>query len=197
MVYGRLAPGVSLAQAQAQVAVVADRLRAEHPDAWKGDRGKGRVFTLLPEEESRIPPSGRAALRGLFAFLLAGGLAVLLIACTNVAGLFLARATRRGREVAVRLSLGAGRGRIVRLLLVEASLVALAGGGLGVWLASRSAGFLGAIPFPLDVPLAFAVGVDGWVLLFALVVSGLACLTFGLVPALQATKPDLVRSLRQ
>jgi predicted permease len=197
MVYGRLAPGVSLAQAQAQVAVVADRLRAEHVDAWDGDRREGRVFTLLPEEESRIPPSGRAALQGLFGFLLAGGVGVLLIACTNVAGLFLARAARRSREVAVRLSLGASRGRIVRLLLVEASLVALAGGGLGMWLASRSAGFLGSIPFPLDVPLSFAVGVDGRVLLFALGVSVLACLTFGLVPALQATRPDLVRSLRE
>jgi predicted permease len=195
-VYGRLAPGISLAQAQAQVAVVADRLRAEHPDAWVGHGGESRVFTLLPEEESRIPPSARAALAGLVGFLLAGALGILLIACTNVAGLFLARAARRGREVAVRLSLGASRGRLVRLLLVEASLVALVGGLLGVWLASRSAGFLGSIPFPLDVPLSFAVGVDARVLVFALGASVLACLTFGLVPALQATRPDLVRALR-
>ncbi|MEJ2203338.1 MAG: ADOP family duplicated permease [Gemmatimonadota bacterium] len=196
LVYGRLRPGVTLERAQAQVAVVADRLLARHADSWQDDRGEARRLTVLTERDSRIPPSGRVALKGAFGLLLAGGGAVLLIACINVAGLFLARAARRRREVAVRLSLGASRSRVVRLLLVEALLVALVGGGLGVWLASLSAGVLGSIPIPLDVPLAFAVGLDGPVLAFALAVSLLSCLAFGLVPALQATKPDLTPTLR-
>jgi predicted permease len=129
-------------------------------------------------------------------FLLAGAALILLIACLNVAGLFLARAFARRREIAVRLSLGAARGRIVRLLLVEASAPALAGGALGVGLTAVTARALGAVPLPLDVPLSFDVAIDGGVLGFAFATAVATCLAFGLLPALRASRPDLVGALR-
>lgn len=195
-VTGRLRDGITLEQASAQLAVLAGRLHDEHPEAWEDNLGRPRLFAVVPEAQSAIPPSGRAALKGLMAFLLAGAGFVLLIACINVAGLFVARAARRTRELAVRLSLGASRGRIVRLLLAEALVVAVAGGVVGLWLATLAADFLGAMPFPLDVPLSFGVGVDWRVAGFALGVALLGCLFFGLLPALGATRPDVVGALK-
>ncbi|GMV03780.1 MAG: hypothetical protein AMXMBFR53_00620 [Gemmatimonadota bacterium] len=195
-VTGRLREGVTLEQASARLAVLAGRLHEEHAEAWEDNLGRPRVLSVIPEAQSAIPPSGRAALKGLMAFLLAGAGFVLLIACVNVAGLFVARAARRTRELAVRLSLGASRGRIVRLLLAEALLVAAAGGAVGLWLASLAAAFLGAMPFPIEVPLNFAVGVDWRVTGFALGVALLGCLFFGLLPALGATRPDVVGALK-
>jgi predicted permease len=196
LVYGRLRPGVSVEQAQARLDVLSARFLDEHPDEWSDDRESGRSLTVLPEKEARVPPDGRKALAGLSAFLLAGAVLILLIACVNVAGIFLARALRRRREIAVRLSLGAGRGRIVRLLLVEALLLALAGGALGVGFASFAARFLASIPFPMDVPLGFGVDVNGRVLLFALLTALGTCLACGLIPALRASRPDLVSVLK-
>lgn len=196
MVYGRLRRGVSVEQAQARLNVVAARLRSEYPDAWVDDRGATRTLTVLPEEEARVPPDARAALAGAAGFLMAGTVVVLFIACINVAGLFMARAIRRRREIVVRIALGAGRGRVVRLLLVEALLLGLAGGGVGLALASFTARYLRAIPFPLDVPLSFGVDVDLRVLLFALGTALATCVAFGLVPALRASRPDLVVVLK-
>ncbi|MGD8279150.1 MAG: ABC transporter permease, partial [Gemmatimonadota bacterium] len=196
MVYGRLRAGLSLEQAQTRLNVVAARLHETFPEAWVDDRGESRVLTVLAEKDSRIPPDGRAAMAGVAGFLLAGAAFILLIACINVAGLFLARAFKRQREISVRLSLGAGRARIIRLLLVEALLLALAGGALGLGLASFTARFMSAIPFPLDVPLAFGVDLDVRVLGFALATSLLTCLAFGLLPALRASRTDLVSVMK-
>jgi predicted permease len=196
MVYGRLQPGLSVPQAQARLNVLASRLHEEYPSAWVDDHGTARKLTVLSEKDARVRPDMRAALAAGTAFLLAGAGFVLLIACVNVAGLFLARALKRRREIAIRLSLGAGRVRVVRLLLVEALLLALAGGGVGVGIASATARFLSAIPFPLDVPLSFDVGIDARVLLFALGTALATCLLFGLVPALRASRPDLVGVLK-
>jgi len=196
MAYGRLRAGLSLEQAQARLNVVAARLHESYPEAWVDDRGQSRVLTVLAEKDSRIPPDARAAMAGVAGFLLAGAAFILLIACINVAGLFLARAFKRQREISVRLSLGAGRARVIRLLLVEALLLALAGGALGLGLASFTARFMSAIPFPLDIPLAFGVDVDVRVLGFALATSLFTCLAFGLLPALRASRADLVSVMK-
>lgn len=196
MAYGRLRPGLSVEQAQARLNVMAARLREAYPEAWVDDHDAARVLTVLPEKDARIPPDGRAAMAGVAGFLLAGAMFILLIACINVAGLFLARAFNRRREISVRLSLGAGRARVVRLLLVEALVLALAGGVLGLGLASFTARFLSAIPFPLDIPLAFGVDMDARVLVFALATALLTCVAFGLVPALRASRADLASVMK-
>jgi predicted permease len=196
LVMAHLAPGATPQQAETQLASLANRLRQEYPDAWEDDRGQGRVFTLLSERDSRAPPNMRAALAGASAFLLAGALLILLIACSNVASLFLARAQRRRREMAVRLSLGATRGRLVRMLLLECLVVALAGGALGVLLAHATTGLVDSLPLPIDVAVSFDVGLDYRVVVFALLVSVGAAGLFGLAPAMRGSRPDLVPALK-
>jgi len=194
--YARLRAGVSVEQARTRMKVLATRLHDQYGDTWTDDHGAVRSLTVLTEEESRVRPDMRAELVGAAAFFLAGAASILIIACINVAGLFLARAQERRREIAVRLSLGAGRRRVVRLLLVEALVLALLGGAVGLGIAGLSARFLGAIPFPMDVPLAFAVDVDSRVLLFASATALGTCLAFGLLPAVRASRTDLVGVLK-
>lgn len=195
-VMARLRVGVTRAQAEGQLAVLADRLREEYPEAWVDDRGDPRRFSLLREAESQLPPDGRAALASAFAAFLGGTLLILLLACSNVASLFLARAHGRRREMAVRLSLGAGRGRLMRLLLSESLVLGLAGGAVGVLLAWSASGFMDSLPLPTDVPIAFDLGLDWRVVGFALGVSLLAAMVFGMAPALQGSRSDVVPSLK-
>lgn len=196
LVFGRLRDGVDISGAQGRLEIAARRLHEEHGGVWEDDGGRPRSFTVLPEREARVPPSMRAAMMGTAILLLCGALAVLLLACANVAGLFLARGHRRWREVAVRLSLGGSRGQVVRLLLVEAAVLAVAGGSLGLFLSTRAVALLGAFPLPLDIPLGFQVGIGWPVAVFATTVSAFACLAFGLLPAIQTTRPDVARALK-
>jgi predicted permease len=132
-------------------------------------------------------------LAGLQAVL---AICVLLVACANVAGLLLSRARARTREMAVRLAIGAGRGALVRQLLVENLLLAFAGGLAGMALANFNVSVFNSIPIPTDVPLSIKATIDQRVLLFTLVVCILSTFLFGLAPALQATRLDLVSSLK-
>ncbi|MGA8598953.1 MAG: ABC transporter permease [Bryobacteraceae bacterium] len=185
-VVGRLKPGVSLAKAQAEMNTLGARLAKEFPAEDSG-------FTL------RIQPYRQAVVGNLKPALLillsAVGL-LLLIACANIANLLLSKATSRGREVAVRIALGASRARIVRQLLTESALLGLLGGVAGLLLAACAVWSLQ--PFlPSEVVQVSSIHVGGPVLVFALLLSLAAALAFGLTPALLATPSNLQTNLKE
>ncbi|HUA19849.1 MAG TPA: ABC transporter permease [Bryobacteraceae bacterium] len=187
-VKGRLKPGVSIAQANADVSGVANRLAQTYPE----DRGRNaEAQTELALRLKQSPPNA-----ALSVMLLLLSLCVLLVACANVTGLLLSRARARSREIAVRLAIGAGRGALIRQLFLENVLLALAGGGLGIAVAYAGAAFFNSIPIPTDVPLDFHVSVDQRMLFFTVAASLLSTFVFGLTPALKTTRVDLVSSLK-
>ena len=188
---GRLAPGVDLPRARTETAGLARRLERDFPTD-----NKGRSVELVPLAESSINPQFRQVLVMSTALLLVVTVLVLLIACANISNLLLAQAAVRQREMAVRLSQGAPRGRLIRQLLTESSLLALLGGAFGllvaVWLGTLLPKLLPQGPFPIDVELPL----DLRVLAFTLGISLLTGLLFGLAPALRSTTPELVAALK-
>ena len=197
MALGRLREGATLPQVQAQLDVAATRLRDEYPEAWVDDNGRSRAFAVLSEKESRMPPGARAVIGVIAAFLLGVAGMILLIACANLAGLFLARAGGRSRELAVRLALGAGRRRLVGLLLAESLVLALSGGVGGIALTHLANRAMRSVSLPLGIPvLKFDFALDWRVVAFALTVTVLAGLAFGLGPALAGARLNLVAALK-
>lgn len=182
----RLKPGVTLAQAQSQVDTIKARLAAAYPKA-----DKGLTMGLFPLTD-QILGSYRAAIWSLFG----GVLLLLLIACANVAHLLLARAMRRGPEISVRVTLGATRGAIFRQLLTESLLLAAGGGIVGVLIAYWGMRLL-LLERLADIPRFGQAGINGTTLLFALGISLVSGLLFGLLPALHASRPNLTASLKQ
>ncbi len=194
---GRLSPGRTLEEAQAELSILADRLNTEFGESWKDNRGEPKALTAVPEAGSRTPPDGRIALMGVFGLFLVGAFSILALACSNVASLLLARAHRRAHEMAIRTSLGAGRGRLLRMLLSESLLLALLGGALGLYLTHLVTGYVEAVPLPIDVPLRFDFSLDSRVVLFTLAVSLGASILAGIAPALQGSKAGLTPALKK
>jgi predicted permease len=187
-VKGRLKPGVNMAQAQAELAGIAKGLEQAYP-ATNRDRG----VVVRTELQTRIERRGDSA---LVAMLMALAALVLLVACANLASLLLSRARARSREIAIRLAVGAGRLRLIRQLLAESLAIALAGGLVSLLLARAGAAFLSRMQIPTDLPIVISIKVDGRVLWFSLAVSLISALLFGLVPALQASRTNLVPVLK-
>ncbi len=188
-VKGRLKPGVGVAQAQTDLAAIATQLQQTYPQTNRNQR-----VTVQSELELQIaqnPPN-----TALMAMLVILSLCVLLVACANVTGLLLSRARARSREIAIRLAIGAGRWPLVRQLLLESALLALAGGLVGTVIAYGGARYFSGIPIPSDLPIVFNIDVDRRVLIFTLAVSLISTLLFGLAPSLQITRPNLVTALK-
>jgi predicted permease len=188
-VRGRLKPGISLEQAQTDIRIIAAGLEKLHSQADRAWRIKVQTELKLRVEESP-PTAAMMIMLGLLA------LSVLLVACANVAGLLLSRARARSREIAVRLAMGASRSALVRQLLLESLVVAVAGGLTGTLVADAGAEGFSRIPFPTDLAFSIGATVDRRALLFTLLLSLVSTVLFGLGPALRMTRPDLLPALK-
>ncbi|MGH9832827.1 MAG: ABC transporter permease [Blastocatellia bacterium] len=187
---GRLKPGVSMEQAQAGISTLASQLEKAYPN-----ENEGRIATLFPV--SKIDPRGYKPLLTAAALLMSVVGMVLLIACANVANLLLARASARRKEIAVRLAMGASRWRLIRQLLTESVLLALLGGLAGLLIAVWTIDLLKRTPPPVGIfSFNLDFSLDARVLWFTFALSLLTGIIFGLAPALQSSRPDLLPSLK-
>ena len=183
---GRLRPGVTLAQSAADLSVIARNLAAQYPD----DNAHYTSAKVIPQIDALVGDT-RPALRMLFAAVVL----MLMVACANVAGLLLARASRRRSEIAVRSAMGASRAQIVRQFLAEAVLLSMIGGALGIGLAVLL--LQGVVQvLPADLPRAASIGIDSTVLAFSLAASFVTGLLFGVLPAWRTAHVDPAIALR-
>lgn len=189
----RLAPGVSLKSAEAGLDALTRHLDEETLDPAR--HAKGRRVTLLPG--GKMLPIPRDLLPALFMFLATLDTLIIAIACMNLANMQLARAAARRKEVAIRLSVGASRFRLIRQLLAESVLLAVAGGAAGIVLAFWGTNAMRHMKLPSPVPIDFNITPDWRVVLIVFAISLVAGVGFGLAPALAATKTDLASTLKE
>jgi putative ABC transport system permease protein len=183
---GRLKPGVTIDQARAEMTIIESRLEQQFPE---GNTGIGIKLVSTQEQTVKEIRPALLVLVGAVAFLL-------LIACANIANLLLARAASRQKEIAIRTALGATRTGVVRLLLIETLILSLAGGCLGLLIAFWGTDALLALT-PDNIPRLNEVGIDARVFGFTFAVSIVTGMLFGLIPALQASKPDPNEALKE
>lgn len=185
-VIARLKPGVSIQQAQADMNTIAQTLENQYPNT---NAGRGVLIVSLREEAFGKIRTALLILWGAAGF-------VLLIACANVANLLLARGTNRQREIAIRIALGASRNRLIRQLLTESIILALLGGGLGLLLANWSLNTLVKM-IPVTLPSFVNIKLDMFVMVIIFLVSLLSGVFFGLAPALAASRPDVIKGIKE
>ncbi len=190
-VFARRPEGVSVERVRQSLDAHVLQLREEFPDHYE-ESG----IHMVPQAEAGLHPAVRSAQVGMSALTMVVVAFLLMIACINVANLFLARAGERRREMGIRLSLGAKRGRIITQLLTESLLFSAIAGIAGLLLAYWAIGIANSLTLPMDIPIAFDLSLDRTVLLFALGLSIVTGVLFGLAPALQASKPETVSSLK-
>lgn len=194
---GRLGASSSLEMVQAEATALASRLADELPDVWAPDGTGAQAFTVVSESASRTNPRGRVMIIAAATFFLAVAGMILLLACANVAGLFVARAQRRRAEMALRASLGASRMQIVRMLVAEGVWPGILGALLGVGIASWATGLMSSAPLPVEVPIGLDVSVTPPVLAASFAVALVATLIFSLLPAVGSARADVARALRE
>ena len=195
-IIARLKPGVTMSEAQAQMRTIAKQLEQAYPDVNK-ERSIALMSLEAAKSQGLAGPTNENLARDVSLLLLVASASILLIACANVANLLLARSTARQREMAVRLALGAGRGRIVRQLLTESILLGVIGGAGGVILAYCLGDVLIALLPPTPFPITLNPQPDWRVLIFSFVVAVLSGVIFGLAPALQMARWNLNQGLRE
>lgn len=188
-VYGRLKPGIGIGQASAEASVISQQLAQAYP---KTNSTSSLVVASFFQTRLRVVPI--VTMLVIFLSALAG--VVLLIACANVMNLMLSRASARSREIAMRLAIGAKRGRLIRQVLTESMVIALLGGVLGLLVGQAGVDLFSQLRIPTDLPMVMDVKLDHQVLLFTLAISILSAVLFGLAPARQSTRPDLVAALK-
>ncbi len=191
-VVGRLRDGVSIERAQQQIDAIVAQLTEAYPESYEGQLGTRLIFN----NDAGIHPSFGVAQKGMSTVMMVVVALLLLIACVNVANLFLARARDRRREMGLRLSLGATRERIVRQLLTESLLFSVLAGAAGLGLAGIATHLLSSVRLPIDGPWSFDVAIDGSVLWFTLGVSLAAGMIFGMAPALQSARASTVAAIK-
>lgn len=187
--FARLRPGMTAGQAEAEAAVLARQYRQGHPNAPDAD--PRRKLEVVDMHESFV-----TGIRATLLILMGAVGMVLLIACANVASLTLARATGRAREIAIRAAMGASRGSLVRQLVLESLLLSAAGAALGILIAHFGVAWLVKVDAGNNLPGFQPIRLDPGVLGFTLLVSAFSAILFGLVPALQLSRPDLNSVLR-
>ena len=190
IVKGRLKPGVSLAEARQDVHQIAVNLQRSYPDS-------NRNFDLTAQTQFEAFTSGPGRTDATFvAMLMTLALAVLIVACANVAGLLTSRAPVRAQEIALRLAVGAGRSRLVRQLVTESLLVAVGGGLLGLAFSEAVIMLFQRIEYPTDLPLKLTFAIDTRVVIVSILAATLAAILSSLIPAWRASKTDLVSTIK-
>ncbi len=186
---GRLRPGVDSGQADADIALVLQRLAEKFPES-----NRGLTADVIPFWRSRF--GAQAIIVPTLATMQVVMVLLLLVVCTNTANLLLAQATARSKEIAIRLSLGAGRARVVRQLVTEGLVLALAGAALGTLLAFQALWMINGIPKPASMPIAITAHFEYGELMFSIGLAVVCAVGFGLVPALQTTRTNVGDALK-